>query len=201
MGDKGNGGMDHSHPPDEDEDMDDDGVEEQEVIRQTTPVKSQNPAGTKLPPKTPRMDGMKGLFANPRAAPPTPAMGGIKQLFNKSVEPQTPVYGGVRDMFKSTVAPVVPGTPVLECVRDLLDTPNAYREQLLPPELAEVSVEAMITDSEMVIPATKVAGAWRRGKDITETEQLVEQSVPPTTGFTQPLKIGRPKKALKVSYP
>lgn len=200
-GNKGDGGMNHSLLQDEDEGMDDDDAEEQEVVRQTTPVKPRNPARTNLPPKTPKMDGMKGLFADPKVAPPTPAMGGIKQLFDKPVEPQTPVYGGLRHMFKSTVAPTVPVTPVLEAVRDLLNAPTVCREQQAPPEPSvEVSVKTIMADSETVIPGTKAAQAVRRRKLAAGASQSIEESVPPTTGTTQPLKIGKPKKALKVCY-
>lgn len=188
---KGSGGMDHSHPRYEDQDMDDDETEEQEVIQQTTPIKSRNPPRPKLPPKTPRMDGMRGLFANPKAVPPTPVMGGIKQLFNEPAEPQTPVYVGVRDMFKPTVAPVMSGTPVLEGMRDLLDAPVTYHEQPPPPGLVEVSVETAIADSEMAIPGTKAAEAVRSRRTEADGKQPI--------GTTQPLKIGRPKKASKVS--
>lgn len=194
-----NAGTVHSHPQDGDEDMDDDEAEEQEVIRETTPVKSRNPSRTKPPPKTPKMDGMKGLFADQKAIPSTPAMGGIKQLFNEHVEPQTPAYGGVRDLFKTTAAPVAPGTPVLEGVRDLLDTPVAHREQQPPLELAEISVETAIADLEAVIPGTKSAAAMRRRKVAAEAKEPAEESAPSTTGTTQPLKIGRPKKAPKVN--
>ena len=196
-GNKGNTGMDRSH---EDEVMDDDDVEGQEVIRQTTLVKSLNPTGMKHPPQTPRMDGLKGLFANPKAVPPTPLMGGIRQLFNEPVEPRTPVYGGVRDIFKSTVAPTVPETPVLEGVKDLLNTPAVYRKPLPPPEPAEVSIDTVVTDSGTVIPGAKAASTMRRRKVAAGVNQLIEEPVLPTTGITQPLKIGRPKKALKVSY-
>lgn len=199
VGDKGDAGMDHSHPQDEDEDMDDDESEEQEVIRETTPVRSWNPSKAKLPQKTPKMDGMKGLFANPKAVPSTPAMGGIKQLFNEPVESQTPVYGGVRDMFKTAAAPVVPGTPVLEGVGDLLDTPAAYRKKQPPLEATDVSVDTITADSETAIPGTKAAAAVRSRKVAAEAKKPVEESAPPTVGVTQPLKIGRPKKALKVN--
>ena len=198
-GDEGNVGMDHSHPPDQDENMDDDEAEEQEVIRQTTPVKSWNPSRAKLPPKTPRMDGMKGLFADPRVVPPTPAMGGIKQLFNKPAEPQTPAYGGVRDLFKTATVLDAPETSVLEGVGDLLATPTAYREQQPPLEVADVSVDTTTSDSA-AIPGTKAAAAVRRRKVAAEAKKSVEESVPPTNGVKQPLKIGRPasKKTLKV---
>jgi hypothetical protein len=193
IGDRGNGGLVRPRPR-EGEDMDDDVGEEREVIRQMTPVKSRNPPGTMLPPKTPRMDGMKGLFADPKVVPPTPAMGGIKQLFNEPVEPQTPVYDGIRDIFKHT-APAVQGTPVLEGVRDLLNTPVAYREQP-----AEVSVQTVMIDTEAVIPGTKAADAMRRGKVADGTKQQIEEPVQFTTGTTQPLRIGRARKALKVGY-
>lgn len=199
VGDEGNAGTVHSHPQDEDEDTDDDEAEEQEVIRQTTPVRSWNPSNAKLPQKTPKLGGMKGLFADPRAVPPTPAMGGIKQLFNEPVEPQTPFYGGVRDMFKITAAPVVPGTPAFEGVGDLLDTPPAYRKQQPPQEVTEVSVDTVTTESEVVIPGTKAAAAVRRRKVAADAKKSVEEPVKPTASATQPLKIGRPKKALKVN--
>lgn len=199
-GGKTKGSMNHSCPRDDDEDMHDDETEGREVIRQMTPVKSWRPTGTKLPPKTPRMDGMKGLFAHPKAVPPTPVMGGIKQLFNGSVEPQTPVYCGVRDMFKPTVASVVPGTPSLEGVRDLLDTPVAYRKQLSPPELLEVSAETVVIDSEAVMTGNRTAEAVRGRKATAGAKQSIEGPAPPTIGTTQPLKIGRPKKTLKVSH-
>ena len=112
VGGQGGGSVDDSQPQGEDENM-----EEQEVIQQTTPVKSRGPPKIKPPPKTPRMDGMKGLFADPKAVPSTPAMGGIKQLFNKPVEPPTPLYSGVRDMFEATVAPVVPPDPPTRVTR------------------------------------------------------------------------------------
>jgi len=198
VGDEGDVGMDNSHPQDEDEDMDDDESEEQEVIRQTTPVRSWNPSKAKLPQKTPKMDGMKGLFADPKAVPSTPAMGGIKQLFNEPVESQTPVYGGVRDMFKTAAPPVVLGTPVLEGVGDLLDTPVAYRKQP-PPEATDMSVDTTTADSETAIPGTKAAAAVRSRKVAAEAKKPVEESAPPTVGVTQPLKIGRPKKTLKVN--
>jgi hypothetical protein len=200
-GDKGSVDMVYSRPQDEGEDIYDDEAEEQEVIRQTTPVHSWNPSKAKLPPKTPKMDGMKGLFADPRPVPSTPAMGGIKQLFNEPVEPQTPAYGGVRDMFKTTVAPVVPGTPVLEGVGDLLTTPAAYRKQQQPLETMDVSVDTTTADSEVVIPGTKAAAAVRRRKVATEAKKPVNEPVPPRIGATQPLKIGRPtsKKTLKVN--
>jgi len=179
--------------------MDGDEAEEQEVVRQTTPVKSWNPSRAKLPPKTPRMDGMKGLFADPRAAPSTPAMGGIRQLFSESVEPKTPTYGGVRDMFKTV--PDVPGTPALEGVGDLLTTPTAYRKQQPPPEATDVSVDTTTTDSEVVIPGTKAAAAVRRRNVATEAKNPIEESAPPTIGVKQPPKIGRPtsKKTAKVN--
>ena len=197
---RGDVGMDHSHSQDEDEDMDEDEAEEQEVIRQTTPVKSWNPSQAKLLPKTPKMDGVKGLFANPRVTPSTPAMGGIRQLFNEPVEPQTPAYGGVRDMFR-TAALDAPGTPVLEGVRDLLATPAAYRKPQPPPEVTDVSTGTTATDSEVVIPGTKAAAAVRRRKFSAETKKPVEESAPPTISTKQPLKIGRPppKKTLKVN--
>lgn len=197
--DKGNAGMDHSHPQDEDEDMDDDKTEEQEVIRQTTPVRSWNPSEAKLPHKTPKMDGMKVLFADPKAVPSTPAMGGIKQLFNEPIEPQTPAYGGIRDMFKTATAPAVPGTPILEGVGDLLDTPAAYRKQQPPPEATDLSADTTTVDPEATIPGTKAAAAVRRRKVAAEAKKPVEESAPPTVGVTQPLKIGRPKKTLKVN--
>ena len=200
MGDKSNGGMDPPHPRDEDEDMDEEEVEEQEVIQQTTPVKHRNPTGKKLPPKTPRMDGVKGLFANPKAVPPTPVMGGIKQLFNGPVEPQTPAYGGVREMFRPNVAPAAPETPVLEGVRDLLNTPVAYRQPPPPPGPAELSVETAMADLEAVIPETRASEAARRRKVAAGAKQPIEEPVLLTTDTTQPLKIGRPRKALKVSY-
>jgi hypothetical protein len=199
VSDKGNVGMDHSHSQDEDKNMDDDEAEEQEVVRQTTPVRSWNPSTAKFPQKTPKMDGMKGLFADPKVVPPTPAMGGIKQLFNEPTEPQTPIYGGVKDMFKTATAPVVPGTPVLEGVGDLLDTPVAYRKQQPPLEETDVSVDTTTADSEAVIPGTKAAAAVRRRKVAAEAKNPVEESGPPTVGVTQPLKIGRPKKTLKVN--
>ena len=199
VSDKGDVGTVHSNPQDEGEDMDDDEVEEQEVIRQTTPVKSWNPSKAKLPLKTPKMDGMKGLFADPKPAPSTPAMGGVKQLFNEPVELQTPLYGGVRDMFKTTAAPVVQGTPDLGGVGDLLDTPAAYRKPEPPPKATDMSVDITTAGSETAIPGTKAATAVRRRKVAAETKKLVEESVPPTTGVTQPLKIGRPKKTLKVN--
>jgi len=201
VGDKGNVDMVHSHPQngDEDEDMDDDEAEEREVVRQTTPVKSRNPSRAKLPPKTPKMDGMKGLFADPRVVPSTPAMGGIKQLFSEPVEPRTPAYDGVRDIFKTTAAPVVPGTPVLEGVGDLLNTPAAYRKRQPPPEATDVSVDAVTADSEVVIPGTKAAAAVRRRKVAAEEKKPVEEPVSHTISVTQPLKIGRPKKTLKVN--
>jgi len=190
-------------PQGEDEEMDDDEVEEQEVIRQTTPVKSWNPSQAKLPPKTPRMDGMKGLFAGPRTVPSTPAMGGIRQLFSEPVEPKTPAYGGVRDMFKTTAAPDVPGTPVLEGVGDMLSTPAAYRKQQPPLEATDVSIDTTTTDSEAAIPGTKAAAAVRRRKIAAEAKKPVEDSVPTTIGVKQPLKIGRPtsKKPAKVNNP
>ena len=198
VGDKSSVGMAHSQ--DESEDMDEDEVEEQEVIRQTTPVKSRNPSKAKLPPKTPKMDGMKGLFADPKVAPSTPAMGGLKHLFNEPTEPQTPAYGGVRDMFKTTAVMVAPGTPVLEGVGDMLDTPAAYRKQQPPPETTGAPVDTTVADSEVAIPGTKAAAAVRRRKVATEAKKLAEDSVPPlVTGVTQPLKIGRPKKTLKVN--
>jgi len=201
-GDEGITGIVHSQLQDEGEGMDEDEAEEQEVIRQTTPVKSWNPSQAKLPPKTPRMDGIKGLFANPRAAPSTPALGGIKQLFSKPIEPKTPAYGGVRDMFKTTALDV-PGTPVFEGVGDLLTTPAAYRKQQPPPETTDVSVGTATTDSEAAIPGTKAAAAVRRKKVVAEAKKPVEDSAPPTIGVKQPLKIGRPtsKKALKVNNP
>ena len=199
VGDKSNVDMDHSHPQEEDEDMDDDEAEEQEVIRQTTPVRSWNLSKANLPQKTPKMDGMKGLFADPKAVPSTPAMGGIKQLFNKPVELQTPVYDGVRDMFKAAAAPVVPGTPILEGLGDLLDTPVAYRKQQLPPGATDTSVDTTTADSEVAIPGTKAAAAVRRRKVAAEAKKPVEEPAPPTVGVTQPLKVGRPKKGLKVN--
>ena len=196
VGDKGNVGVVHSNPQDEGEDTDE--AEEQEVIRQTTPVRSWNPSKVKLPPKTPKLDGMKGLFADPKAVPSTPAMGGIKQLFNEPIEPQTPAYGGVRDMFKAAAAPVVPGTPAFEGVGDLLDTPPAYRKQQPPQEVMDVSVDTTTTESEAIVPGTKAASAVRRRKVAADAKKPVEESVQPTAGATQPLKIGRPKKTLKV---
>ena len=202
-GDEGNAGTVHSQPQREDEEMDEDEVEEQEVIRQTTPVKPWNPSQAKLPPKTPRMDGMKGLFADPRVVPSTPAMGGIRQLFREPVEPKTPVYGGVRDMFKITAGPDVPGTPVLEGMKDMLSTPAAYRKQQVPLESADVSIDTTTTNSEAAIPGTKAAAAVRRRKVAAEAKKPVEDSVPPTIGVKQPLKIGRPtsKKPVKVNTP
>jgi len=196
--DKGGVGMVRSHPQNGDEDMDDDETEEREVVRKTTPVKSWNPSKAKLPPKTPKMDGMKGLFADPKAVPSTPAMGGIKQLFSEPVEPQTLAYNGIRDIFKTT-APVVPGTPVLEGVRDLLNTPVAYRKQQQPPEATDVPVDTVTADSEVMIPGTKAAAAVRRRKVAAEAKKPVEDSASQTIGVTQPLKIGRPKKTLKVN--
>lgn len=200
-GDEGNVGMVHSQSKDEDEGMDEDEAEEQEVIRQTTPVKSWNPSQAKLPPKTPRMDGVKGLFADPKAAPSTPAMGGIRQLFSEPVEPKTPVYGGVRDIFKTAAAPDVPGTPVFEGVGDMLSTPAAYRKQQPPPEATDVSIDTTTTDSEVVVPGTKAAAAVRRRKAVAEAKKPAEDSVPPTVGVKHPLKIGRPtsKKPAKVN--
>ena len=198
MGDEGNGAGVHPRPR-EDDAMDDDDHEEQEVIRQMTPVKSRNPSRTNHPTKTPRLDGIKGLFADPKAAPPTPVMGGIKQLFNEPIESQTPAYGGVRDMFKQT-APVVPGTPVLEGVKELLNTPFAYRERPPPPKPVEVSVESVTTGSGAVTPGTKTADAvWKR-KAGAGADQRIEEPTPLTTNTTQPLKLGRPRKALKVIY-
>ena len=199
-GDEGVAGMVHSQPRGEHEEMDEDEAEEQEVIRQTTPVKPWNPSQAKLPPKTPRMDGMKGLFANPRAAPSTPALGGIKQLFSDPVEPKTPAYSGVRDIFKTTAADV-PGSPVLEGVGDLLATPAAYRKRQPQPEATDVSVDTTTTDSDATIPGTKAAAAVRRRKVVAEAKKPVEESVAPTIGVKQPLKIGRPtsKKAPKVN--
>ena len=197
VGDKGDVGTVHSHPQGEDEDIDDDEVEEQEVIRQTTPVRSWDPSTAKLPPKTPKMDGMRGLFADPKAVLPTPAMGGIKELFNKPTEPGTPAYGGVRDMFK-TAAPVIPGTPILEGLGDLLNTPAAYRKQPLP-EATDVTADTTTAEPEIVIPGTKAAAAVRKRKVVAEAKKPVEESAPPTIGVTRPLKIGRPKKALKVN--
>ena len=199
VGDKSDAGMDHSHSQDEDEDMDDDEAEEQEVIRQTTPVRSWNPSKAKLPQKTPKMDGVKGLFADPKAVPSTPAMSGIKQLFNEPAEPQTPVYVGVRDMFKTAAAPVVLGTPVLEGVGDLLDTPTAYRKEQPPLEATDVLVDTTTAGSEAAIPGTKAAAAVRRRKVAAEAKKPVEETAPPTVGVTQPLKIGRPKKTFKVN--
>ena len=195
-GDEGNAGMVHSQPQGEDEKMDED--EEEEVIRQTTPVKSWNPSREKLPPKTPRMDGVKGLFADPRAVPSTPAMGGIRQLFSEPVEPKTPVYGGVRDMFKTTAAPDVPGTPVLEGVGDMLSTPAAYHKQQPPPE-TDGPIDTTTTDSEVAIPGTKAAAAVRRRKVAAEAKKPVEDSVPPTIGVKHPLKIGKPSKKVNNS--
>jgi hypothetical protein len=192
-GDKANVGT--AHPQDEDEDTCNDEGEEQEVIQQTTPVKSWKASKAKLPPKTPKMDGMKGLFADPRAVPPTPAMDGIRQLFNEPIEPQTPA---------TTVAPVVPGTPILEGVGDLLATPAAYRKQSRPLETMDVSVDTVTADSEVVVPGTKAAAAVRKRNVVAEAKQLAEEPAPPTTstttGATRPLKIGRPtsKKPLKV---
>ena len=203
-GDEANVGT--AHPQDEGEDTYNDEVEEQEVIQQTTPVKSWKASKAKLPPKTPKMDGMRGLFADPRTIPPTPAMDGIRQLFNEPVEPQTPAYGGVRDMFKTTVAPALPGTPILEGVGDLLATPAAYRKQSRPLETMDVSVDTVTADSEVVVPGTKAAAAVRKRNVVAEAKQLAEKPAPPTTstttGATRPLKIGRPtsKKPLKV-YP
>ena len=201
FGDKDDEDVGHSYPRSESDDMDDDEeAEEQEVIRQTTPVKSWNPSKTKLPPKTPKMDGIKGLFAGPKAAQSTPAMGGIKQLFNEAAKPHTPVYVGVRDMFKTTVPPAEQDTSALEGVGDLLSSPIAHREQQSQPEPAEVSTETTVTDPEIIIPGTKAAAAVRRRGVATEAKRPVEESLPPTTNTTQPLKIGRPKKALKVNY-
>ena len=200
-GDKGNMSMNHSHSQDEDEDMNVDEAEEEEVIRQTTPVKSWNPSKMKLLPKTPKMDGVKGLFANPKVVPSTPAMSGIRQLFNQPVEPQTPAYGGIEDMFNTTTALDVPGTPVLEGTGDLLTPPAAYRKQQPLLEVTDVSVDTTTTDSEAVIPGTKAAAAVRRRKIATEAKKPVEESAPPTINVKQPLKIGRPppKKMLKVN--
>lgn len=198
VSDNGSVGMLHSHMQDEDEGMGEDEAEEQEVIRETTPVKPWNPSKVKLPPKTPRMDGMKRLFVDPKVVPSTPAMGGIKQLFSEPAESQTPIYGGVRDMFKTTTAPDAPGTPVLEDVKDLLNTPAAYRREQSPPEPTDVSIDTTATDPEIVIPGTKAAAAVRRRKVVAEAKKPVAESVPPTLGVTQPLKIGRPKKTLKV---
>lgn len=195
MGEQGDGGMVHPRPR-EDEDMDEDA---HEVIRQITPVKSRNPSSTKIPPETPRMDGIKGLFADPKSVPPTPSMGGIKQLFSKPAEPQTPAYGGVRDIFKHT-ASVIPGTPVLEGVKELLNTPIAYREQVPLLEPAEVSVETVTTDSGAVIPGTKAADVVQRRKATVGVKQPIEEPVPFTTGTTQPLRLGRSKKVLKVNH-
>lgn len=202
-GDMGRTGMERSHPQGEDQNMGDDEAEEQEVIQQTTPVKPWNPLQSKLPPKTPKMDGMKGLFANPRAVPPTPAMGGIKQLFSEPAEPKTPSYSGVRDMFKITTTLDAPGTPGLEGVGDLLATPAAYRKQQPPPQATDVSVDTPTANSEGVVPGTKAAAAVRRRKVASEAKKPAEESVPPIIGVKQPLKTGRPtsKKASKVNDP
>lgn len=199
VSDEGDGGMANSHLQDEDEIMDDDEAEEREVIRQTTPVKSWSPSRKKPPPRTPKMDGMKGLFANPKAVPSTPAMGGIKQLFSEPVEPQTPVYGGVRDMFKNTVGPAATETPSLEGVGELLNTPIVHSEQQLSPEPAEVSIETTATEPEVVVPGKKVATAVRGRKGTIEAKKPVNEPALPMTGTAQPLKMGRPKKTFKVN--
>lgn len=199
VGDKDSAGMVQPHPLDEGEDMDDDEAEEQEVVQQTTPVKSWNPSRAKLPPKTPKMDGMKGLFADPKAALSTPAMGGLKHLFNESAQPQTPAYDGVRDMFKTAAVLAAPGTPVLDGVKDMLVTPAAYRKQQPPPETTDAPVNTTAADSEVTIPGTRAAAAVRRRKVATEAKKPAEEFVPPATSVTRPLKIGRPKKTLKVN--
>lgn len=199
VGNEDSVGMVESYPQDEGEDIDDEEAEEQEVVQQTTPVKPRNLSKAKLPPKTPKMDGMKGLFADQKTAPSTPAMSGLKHLFNEPAEPRTPAYGGVKDMFKTATVLAGPGTPALEGIRDMLETPSAYRKQQPPPETTDASVDTTAANSEVIIPGTRAAAAVRRRKVATEVKRPVEESMPPTTGVTQPLKIGRPKKTLKVN--
>jgi hypothetical protein len=134
-----------------DEDMEvvpdsDDEAEEAEVERQTTPVRELPPHHRRMPPKTPRLDGVRDMFADPKPGPSTPAFGGMKQMFAQPETLKTPAYTGIRDMFKGDVdkAPKTPkmdglrsmftlreelSTPAMDGVGEMLATPAGYRSR------------------------------------------------------------------------
>ncbi|KDQ32896.1 hypothetical protein PLEOSDRAFT_1098884 [Pleurotus ostreatus PC15] len=103
--------------PSDEEMIDDD---KENATTEPGPITSGTPMNPlRLAPKTPKMDGLRHMFAAPKPVPPTPS------------------FVGVRDMFRTTEAPRV-ATPTYEGIGELIRTP-VYEE---PPTI----VESVATD-------------------------------------------------------
>ena len=71
---------------------------------------------------TPRFDGVREMFRQPRAEPKTPSFTGIRKMFHERSEmpPKTPSLRGVREMFDRPMPPDVPPTPHMD-LGDMFD--------------------------------------------------------------------------------
>lgn len=112
-----------AYPAEVMEEESDDEAEEAEVIRQTTPVREL--AKTGAPPKTPRMDGVRNMFAEPTAPTSTPVYAGMKQMFAQAAVQNTPKMDGLRGIFATREEPL---TPTMEGISDLLATPAGFHQ-------------------------------------------------------------------------
>lgn len=172
-------------------DSDDDEAEEAEVELQTTPVPERPPQQTRVPPKTPRLDGVRDMFAEPKAGPSTPAFGGMKRMFAQPPSMQTPVYGGVRDMFKDDVNNFLE-TPKMDGIGDMLATPAGYR-------IAAVDVPVDVEDEEDQVDEVKRGAAVVKKKKVVSRTGAASSEPQATTGPRRVLR--NPKAAAAVAKP
>ncbi|KAG8929665.1 hypothetical protein FRC02_005254 [Tulasnella sp. 418] len=146
-------------------------------------------------PATPRMDGLRNLFAPPAEPAPTPSFVGMRDIFkNQQQPPATPSFDGMHDMFAEPIVENVeetahqsrPETPVeqtdaasgVESKRVVSKIPTKRG----PPTRSGKSTSvAAPPPTEESSSASLVKRSTRR-KQTTEEEAPITESAPSTRG-------------------
>jgi len=107
--------------------------EEEAQSRRSMSSRTSSRYGTTLPSAISRMEGSRSV------APSTPKLAGVRELFAEPVQDAaTPRMDGIRDMYLRERAREAPATPAYEGIDDMLATPAGYHAELVPAHDGEV---------------------------------------------------------------
>ncbi|KAF4579411.1 hypothetical protein EYR40_000421 [Pleurotus pulmonarius] len=168
-----------------DEEMDDD---KENAITEPVPIPSGTPANPlRLAPKTPKMDGLRHMFAAPKPVPPTPSFIGVRDMFKTREAPRvaTPVYEGIGELIQTPVYEEPPTIIDLETTDEAANPEEGSREKqpdeepVIEDDTPEVEEKPKAAPKTKLVKPTRISKRSTRNAATKDTPSLADDEATP----------------------